>query len=87
MKETQCLFGESSKTIQDSKESTVPCSGMNLRTKAVCSFNKRIQLILRSGLVCAITPTSTAKRSSQQTLDIVSGWQDGEIADTQREDC
>src|SRR3990167_6582303 len=69
--------GGSSRIIQDSKESTAPCSETKAHTKARLSFNRRIKLLMSSGLIAGITPTSTAKQSAQLTLDTAFSRLDG----------
>jgi hypothetical protein len=79
-------FGESSSTIPDSKELIVLCLEMNPHTAPQTLFAKRIRLLIASGLIVGITPTSTAKKSAQQTLDFAFSPLGGADADGQRED-
>jgi hypothetical protein len=81
---TPCSFGENSKTTAASTASTAPFSEMSRATKAATSFDKRMQLLMQSGLVAGITPTSTRKRYGQQTLDIAFSQLGGVDAEQQR---
>lgn len=66
---------------------TVPCLGMKGRTKARHSWNRRMQLLIVSGLVAGIIPTSMRKQSGQAILDIAFYEQAGASADRQKVDC
>lgn len=70
-RETQCLFGVGSLTILDNAGSTVQFSGTSQTLKAVNSFEKRMQLLLKSGLIAGIIPLSMRKGSGQITLEHV----------------
>jgi hypothetical protein len=76
-----CLFGETSSTIADKSESTAPSLGMKERIAARTSYAKRTQLLMRSGLIAGITPTSQRRKLGQGTLDIASSRPDGNDAD------
>lgn len=69
------LFGDNSKTTaltsapENSRTaSTARPSGTKGRTRVHSSFVKRMRLLIASGLIGGITPTSTRKGSSQRTL-------------------
>ncbi|WP_197483789.1 hypothetical protein [Ralstonia mannitolilytica] len=78
--------GESSKTTVGSKASIAPSSGTSHDTAVRNSFAKRMRLLIASGLIAGITPTSIAKRWPQGTLDFAFSQPDGNDADGQRED-
>jgi len=67
----RCLFGENSSMIAGNRESTALSSETNLTTKAQNLSAKRMLSLMQSGLVAGITHTSTPKRLSHKTLDIV----------------
>jgi len=73
----QCLCGEGSSTALASAVSTAPYSETKARIDPANSYTKRIKLLIESGLVAGITPTSTRKRSDQQTLDFALSPQGG----------
>jgi hypothetical protein len=86
---TLCGCGASSLTIastsepaNDSKASIAPCSETSRRTAARTLSGKRTRLLMRSGLIAGITPTSIRKRSPQLTLDsafsVPDGWSPAE---------
>ena len=77
-KETPCSYGEDSKTTVANTASTVQCSAMKADTSAANSYARRMRLLIASGLVAGITPTSTRKRSPQATLDFALSPQDGD---------
>jgi len=71
------LSGESLRMIvltvgpaTDNQASTVRRSGMRERTAAQNLYNKRMQLLIASGLIAGITPTSIRNGSDQRILDI-----------------
>jgi hypothetical protein len=68
-KRMQCGSGETSTTIAGSKGSIAPSLGMSQRIEARNSYAKRIKLLIASGLIAGITPTSTRKGSPQGILD------------------
>jgi len=84
---TLCSYGEPSSTTAGRTASTAPCSATSHHTAARTSFAKRAQLLMRSGLIAGITPTSIAKRSPQRTLDIVFSPLDGDVVDTRKVAC
>jgi hypothetical protein len=84
---TRSGHGESSSTTADSKASTVQCSAMNQRIAARTSYAKRIKLLIASGLIAGITPTSTRKRSPQRTLDFALSKPAGDTAAEPKADC
>ncbi len=65
----RCLCGEDSSTEAANAVSTAPYSETKAFTDPVILYNKRIKLLIASGLVAGITPTSTRKRLRQKTLD------------------
>ncbi len=65
----------------DKQASTAQCSAMRVNTYRHCSYAKRMQLLMQSGLIAGITPMSTAKRWSQGTLDFASSQQVGDDAE------
>ena len=67
----QCLCGAGSSTAAVNAVLTAPYSEMKAQSNPVNSYNKRIKLLIESGLVAGITPTSIRQQSSQQTLDFV----------------
>lgn len=90
----QCLFGESLLTTaltgeleSDSAGSIAPSSEMNRPTEAQTSFARRTRLLISSGLIAGITPTSIAKRSPQRTLDFAFKRPVGVDADQQPGVC
>jgi len=77
----RALCGETSTTTAASKESTVPYSATKAATGAATSYAKRMKLLIASGLIAGITPTSIRKRSAQRTLDFALLPHDGGDAD------
>jgi hypothetical protein len=73
----QCLCGEGLSTQAANAVSTAPYSETKAITDPQTSYARRIQLLMRSGLVAGITPTSVRKRSDQQTLGFASLQPDG----------
>lgn len=89
----QCSSGADSLTTAStnalataSPESTAPSSETRVSTYQAPSFAKRMQLLMRRGLIAGITPTSTAKRSPQRILVFASSQLDGNAAATRKED-
>jgi hypothetical protein len=78
--------GESSSTAAVNVESIAQCSGMNRCTKARASYVKRMRLLIASGLIAGITPTSIRKGSRQQTLDFALSRLAGGDAEKRRKD-
>ena len=56
---------------QEKKESIVLSLETNPKQKAARLFNKRMRLLLQSGLIAGIIPTSMQKKSNQLILDTV----------------
>jgi hypothetical protein len=83
---TLCLFGESSLTIADKKESTALYSGTKARIQVQTSYDKRIELLTASGLIAGITPLCVRKRLSLTTQGSVLLQLDGASADAQNLD-
>ena len=76
--EMQCLCGAGSSTDQANAVLTAPYSETKAKANHRLSYNKRIKLLLQSGLVAGITPTSVRQQSPQATLDFVSYKLDGQ---------
>jgi hypothetical protein len=68
----QCLCGAGLSTEAESAVSTAPYSETKAPSDPQNLYAKRIKLLIESGLVAGITPTSVRQRSDQQTLDFVS---------------
>ena len=90
----RCLYGESSLTnvsitAQDylKMELIVQSSAMNRSGSVRNSSDRRMRLLMSSGLIAGIIPTSIKKRSHQKTLDFVTKRQDGSYAEQQKADC
>ena len=84
---TQCSCGENSSMTVGSKESTAPFLGTNQRTAARNLYARRMRLLISSGLIAGITPTSTRNGSPQKTLDIAFSVRGGVDAVTRKEGC
>ena len=84
-RQMRCLCGGDSLMIQESAESIALYSEMNHSTKARHSSDRRIKLLIASGLVAGITPTSRRKRLPQQTLDFAFLPPDGEGSNGKQE--
>lgn len=80
----RCLCGAGSSTALENAVSTAPYSEMKESTDPRTSYAKRIKSLIDSGLVAGITPTSTRKRSPQQTLDFALLPQAGNDSDDER---
>jgi hypothetical protein len=65
----QCLCGGGSSTAAANAVSTAPYSETKARTDPATLYAKRMQLLIESGLVAGITPTSVRNGSNQTTLD------------------
>ena len=74
----QCLCGVGSSIEAENAVFTAPYSETRVFIDPVTSYNKRIKLLIVSGLVAGITPTSVRKQSPQQTLDFAFSKQDGD---------
>ncbi len=74
----QCLCGDGSLTPAGNAASTAPYSETRVFIDPRTSYNKRIKLLIESGLVAGITPTSVRKRSPQQTLAFASSRPGGD---------
>jgi len=85
-KETPSLCGETFSTTPDRKELIAPPSATKAATDPATSYAKRIRLLMSCGLIAGMTPTSTRKRSAQQTLDFAFSPLDGCDAGGQKED-
>jgi hypothetical protein len=79
-----CSLGENSLTIalmreqaESKKASIARSSATNQVTSVPLSFDKRMQLLIASGLIAGITPLSVRQQWNQETLDSVSSWLDG----------
>jgi len=76
--QTPCSSGASLSTdAQVKPESTARSSETSQRIKARNSYVKRIKLLMSSGLIAGITPTSVRNRSNQKTLDFAFSKQAG----------
>lgn len=62
----------------DKPESTVQPSETRADTKAANLFDKRMRLLIASGLIAGITPTLIRKKSNQQILGFALLPQDGD---------
>jgi len=71
----------------DNKASIAPSSATRASTYRVPSFSKRMQSLMRSGLIAGITPTSIAKRWPQRTLDIAFSPLAGSDVVSPKADC
>ena len=60
-------------------ESIVPRFAMRERLAAATSYGKRIELLMSSGLIAGITPTSTRKRLGADCLEDVSSLLVGDM--------
>jgi hypothetical protein len=67
-----------------STELSVPCSEMKAASYQAISYDKRIESLIASGLVCGIIPTSMRRQLGQQTLDSAFWLPDGDDAGSQR---
>lgn len=72
--------GESSETPADKQESIARRSGMKERIAARNSFDRRMRLLIASGLVCGITPTSIRQQCGARIPDFVSSLPAGDGA-------
>lgn len=75
--ETLSLFGDDSSTVVSTIEpdshkpvSTVRPSATSRAIKAARSFSKRTQLLIASGLIAGITPTSIRQRCGANCLEV-----------------
>jgi hypothetical protein len=66
---------------------TVQSSAMSRKKKARDLFDRRILLLISSGLVKGITPTSIRTELGAAIPDFVSSWPDGKSAAKQKKDC
>jgi len=64
-----CLCGDGSSTDRANAVSTAPYSETKVSIDPQTLYAKRIKLLMQSGLVAGITPTSVRNQSNQQTLD------------------
>ena len=92
-KQMHFLFGDGLSTnastreqASDNKESIVQCLEMNRRTKARNSSDKLTSLLISSGAIAGITPTSIRKQLGATIPGFVSLPQDGNGADIQKRD-
>jgi hypothetical protein len=74
------LCGENSSTSEENRASTVQSFAMNRHIEAANSFDKRMQLLIASGLVRGITPTSIRTQLGVQIPAFVSSYQAGDDA-------
>ena len=80
------LSGDDSSMTVVSKVSTVLSSETKASTNRPNSFDKRMRLLIASGLIKGITPTSMRNGSRQGILATAFYELDGSDADTPRED-
>jgi hypothetical protein len=80
-------FGESLLMTAAKLESTAQSSAMSQAIEVHTSYDKRIRLLIASGLIAGITPTSTRKGSPQATLDFAFSRRGGGGADEPKADC
>jgi hypothetical protein len=66
---TPCLFGESSSTPADSKESIAPSSATRVRSDLPTLSDRLTQSLITAGLVKGITHTSIRKQSGAAIRD------------------
>lgn len=83
---TPSSCGETSSTTAGKTESTAPLSATRARISARGSYDRRIRLLMSSGLIAGITPTSMRQRSPQKTLDFAFSQLGGDGAGARRED-
>ncbi len=88
MSETPSLFGENSLTTvstrgqaKNSKALTAQCSATKAKTKVQTLSEKLTPLLISSGLVRGIIPTSIRKKYVHEIPDIVFLWLDGDGAE------
>src|SRR6185369_6749448 len=79
--QTPSSSGAASSTTAGSRASTAPSSATRASTYRHCSFAKRMQLLMQSGLIAGITPTSIAQRSPQAILAFASSARGGSDAE------
>jgi hypothetical protein len=84
--ETLVLSGVDSSMIAGKLESIAQSSETSPTGYRHSSFAKRMQSLMKSGLIAGITPTSIAKKSNQATLDFVSSQLDGNDVGTLKAD-
>ncbi len=77
--------GDTSTTTPASRVSTARYSATSRAIRARALYAKRIKLLIDSGLVAGITPTSIRRRSPQQTLDFALSPPGGDGAAEPRE--
>ena len=81
----RCLCGAGSSTEAENAVSTAPYSETKATIDPAISYVRRMQLLMQSGLVAGITPTSIRKGSNQKTLDFVLKQLDGNSAEKRGE--
>lgn len=74
----QCLCGADSSMEAANAVLTAPYSETKATTDPATSYAKRMRLLMKSGLVAGITPTSVRNGSNQGTLDFAFYPQVGE---------
>jgi hypothetical protein len=80
------LSGGTSSMTAAKKESTAPSSVTKDAAYHRASYAKRIRLLIASGLVAGITPTSIRKRSPQRILDFALSRPAADAAGEPKED-
>jgi hypothetical protein len=81
LKPTPSLFGESSSTTADSRESIAPCSETKARIDQATLSDRLTESLISAGLVKGIIPTSIRKRSNPLIPAIALWLRDGGDAD------
>jgi hypothetical protein len=71
----------------DNKASTAPSFGTKDDTAARSVFVKRTRLLIASGLIAGITPTSIRNGSGQGWLALASLPPDGSTPDAEADEC
>ena len=74
----QCLCGGGSSMAAASAVSTAPYSETKVSVDPAILYARRMRLLMKSGLVAGITPTSVRQRSDQLTLVFALSQLDGE---------
>jgi len=78
------LSGATSSTTAGKTGSTAPCSATKAPTDPQTSYAKRMRLLIASGLIAGITPSSERKRSAQRTLDFAFSEPGGDDAEERK---
>lgn len=86
---TPSLFGENSNASVSRSNTalTVPRSAMKEKSAAANSFDKRTRLLIASGLVRGVIPSSIRKESDRRIRATAFLWPDGDDAVSPKADC